>query len=63
MSGFAFYPDWMHTKHLGTDQYVYASVIVYLVQYLIEGDGDKQKYQWLMACIRTKYKDHQFFHA
>ena len=63
LSGFAFYPDWMHCKHLGTDQYVYASVIVYLVSYLIEGNGEKQKYNWLMACIRAKYKEQQLPHA
>ena len=30
-------PDWMHNRHLGTDQYVYGSVIKYLVVYKMRG--------------------------
>jgi hypothetical protein len=30
-------PDWMHNKHLGTDQYVYGSVAKYTICYLMPG--------------------------
>ena len=57
LSGFHFFPDWMHCKHLGVDQYCYAAIICYLADEILEGESKAAKYNWLMACLRTKYKD------
>ena len=34
-------PDWMHNKHLGTDQYVYGSIAKYIICYLMPGTIDE----------------------
>ena len=57
LSGFHFFPDWMHCKHLGVDQYCYAAIICYLADEILEGYRKGAKYNWLMACLRTKHTD------
>lgn len=37
----AFVPDYMHTKHLGTDQYLVASVLMYLCTEVLPGSADE----------------------
>ena len=58
LGAYTFYPDWMHSKHLGSDQYVYASIIKYLIDQVLERfDDEKAAYNWVMGLIRVKYKD------
>ena len=35
------YPDWMHSKHMGTDAYLYASVLWLLVYRMLAGTPDE----------------------
>ena len=55
ITGLSFFPDWMHTKHLGCDQYTLGSVLSYLFHEVLEDDAPANL-QWLWACIRQQYQ-------
>jgi hypothetical protein len=48
LSAFNVYPDWMHTKHMGLDHYLYASVLS-----ILGADGD---WTWVWGQLRAKYE-------
>jgi hypothetical protein len=50
-------PDWMHNKHLGTDQYFYGSVL-WLLVYVILDDTPTNNLDGILDDIREEYANH-----
>lgn len=51
-----FYPDWMHCKHLGTDQYLTGSVFAYLAHEAMPGQV-QDNIEEVMQEIQAWYKE------
>ena len=51
----AWVPDTLHTKHLGTDAYLYGSVLDYLVSYVLEGSRE-DNLATIWSSIKTFYR-------
>ena len=51
---FNFVPDYMHCKHLGTDQYLLASVILYMCRVVMEG-SEAENLAMLVKEIKKQY--------
>jgi hypothetical protein len=49
-------PDWMHNKHIGTDQYMYASVMKYTIDYVMPLTVEENQVQFYDR-LETAYKD------
>ena len=54
MSVLTIAPDWMHVKHLGTDKYIYGSVLYVLVIWVLAGTEEQY--------LETVWKDLQAFY-
>jgi len=53
-------PDWMHNKHIGTDHYVYAAVIKYLVHYLMPQTIEENNVVFFEQ-LNVAYKDRRIY--